>query len=114
MSISLNDDQLKQVNGGQLQPGNLEDNITDPAVLEIGKVFTANVKSGYLALRSKAEASNDNIIAQLWNGSTVNVQGGVEGNYVWVYCQSTVAGEWGVSGTGKEGYVNWKFLTDKF
>ena len=114
MSTNLNDDQLTQVNGGQGQPGNLEDNITDPAVLEVGKIFTTNVKSGYLALRSKAEASNDNIIAQLWNGSTVNVQGGVEGDYVKVYCQSTATGEWGVSGTDKEGYVNWHYLTDKF
>lgn len=98
---AVGDEELAQVSGGS------DDRFP------IGTAFTTKVASGYLALRSSALKTDANIIAQLWNGSEVQIMAGVEGSYVYVYVNSCAPGPWGTDGTGKVGYVDLNYLVPK-
>ena len=97
---TLTNEELDQVNGGAKMNE-----------LTVGCIFTTQVKSGYLALRSEPNNSTDSIIGQLWNGSTVIIQSEErQGNYVWVYCAYNAPGEWGGNAKGLYGYVDRRYL----
>ena len=98
---AIRDEELAQVSGG-----------TDDR-FPIGTVYTTKVASGYLALRCSAQKTDGNIIAQLWNGSEVQIMAGVEGSFVYVYVNSWAPGPWGTDATGKVGYVDLNYLVPK-
>ena len=93
----INDQELENAAGGQYGAANIK--------------HVANLKDGYLAVRTAPEAKYENEIqsTKLYNGDTVQVTGGyVQGTtfgggkalYVWVF----------VPKTGVSGYVNANFI----
>lgn len=96
---AMSEQELENVSGG-----------LNTSSLVVGAMFTTQVKTGYLALRTAPAYDDRNIIGQLWNGSTVTVQGAVAGNYVYVFVNYNAPGQWGVDSAGKYGYVNWNYL----
>ena len=93
----INDQELENAAGGQYGAANIK--------------HVANLKDGYLAVRTAPEAKYENEIqsTKLYNGDTVQITGGyVQGTtfnggkalYVWVF----------VPKTGVSGYVNANFI----
>ncbi len=63
----------------------------------------ANLKSGWLALRSKPAYDYNNEIGKLYNGDDVQIVGNSSGDYSWVWAPKL----------NKSGYVNSSFLKKK-
>ena len=51
----------------------------------VGTLKTVSVQSGFLALRGDFTYDDSNILGKLYNGDVVEIQGGCEGSYVFVY-----------------------------
>ena len=51
----------------------------------VGTWKTVSVQSGFLALRGDFTYDDSNILGKLYNGDVVEIQGGCEGSYVFVY-----------------------------
>ena len=66
----------------------------------VGTWKTVSVQSGFLALRGDFTYDDSNILGKLYNGDVVEIQGGCEGSYVFVYSPKL----------GTIGWVNAGFL----